>query len=78
MLHDCVVFFGMHPGLHEGFLWKKSKENGQYLKRKFVLAEKEFTLSYYNKENVRSSALWMKASPKPSKSSAVNSKTSPR
>lgn len=47
-------FFGMHPGLYEGMLWKKSKENGQYLKRKFVLAEREFTLSYYNKENVRS------------------------
>lgn len=38
-------------GLYEGMLWKKSKENGQFLKRKFVLAEREFTLSYYNKEN---------------------------
>lgn len=44
----------MHPGFHEGMLWKKSKETGQFLKRKFVLAEREFSLSYYNKENVSS------------------------
>lgn len=32
-------------------LWKKGKENTQFLKRKFVLSEREFTLTYYNKEN---------------------------
>uniref|UniRef100_A0A3Q2CAG2 ArfGAP with dual PH domains 2 n=1 Tax=Cyprinodon variegatus TaxID=28743 RepID=A0A3Q2CAG2_CYPVA len=34
-----------------GLLWKKGKENMQFLKRKFVLSEREFTLSYYNKED---------------------------
>ncbi|XP_008327907.1 arf-GAP with dual PH domain-containing protein 2 [Cynoglossus semilaevis] len=38
-------------GFHEGFLWKKGKEKTQFLKRKFVLSEQEFTLTYYNKEN---------------------------
>ncbi|XP_061604438.1 arf-GAP with dual PH domain-containing protein 1 isoform X5 [Phyllopteryx taeniolatus] len=38
-------------GFYEGMLWKKGKENTQFLKRKFVLSEREFTLSYYNKEN---------------------------
>ncbi|XP_019744277.1 arf-GAP with dual PH domain-containing protein 1 [Hippocampus comes] len=38
-------------GFYEGILWKKGKENTQFLKRKFVLSEREFTLAYYNKEN---------------------------
>ncbi|XP_008284779.1 arf-GAP with dual PH domain-containing protein 2 isoform X3 [Stegastes partitus] len=38
-------------GFYEGMLWKKGKENTQFLKRKFVLSEREFTLMYYNKEN---------------------------
>ncbi|XP_067472233.1 arf-GAP with dual PH domain-containing protein 2 isoform X1 [Thunnus thynnus] len=38
-------------GFFEGMLWKKGKENTQFLKRKFVLSEREFTLTYYNKEN---------------------------
>ncbi|XP_042361630.1 arf-GAP with dual PH domain-containing protein 2 isoform X1 [Plectropomus leopardus] len=38
-------------GFYEGMLWKKGKENTQFLKRKFVLSEREFTLSYYNKED---------------------------
>nr|XP_019958387.1 PREDICTED: arf-GAP with dual PH domain-containing protein 2-like [Paralichthys olivaceus] len=38
-------------GFYEGWLWKKGKENTQFLKRKFVLSEREFTLTYYNKEN---------------------------
>ncbi|XP_068434662.1 arf-GAP with dual PH domain-containing protein 2 isoform X2 [Clinocottus analis] len=38
-------------GFYEGVLWKKGKENTQFLKRKFVLSEREFTLIYYNKEN---------------------------
>ncbi|CAJ1076601.1 arf-GAP with dual PH domain-containing protein 2 [Xyrichtys novacula] len=38
-------------GFYEGFLWKKGKDNTQFLKRKFVLSEREFTLIYYNKEN---------------------------
>ncbi|XP_022608232.1 arf-GAP with dual PH domain-containing protein 2-like isoform X2 [Seriola dumerili] len=38
-------------GFYEGMLWKKGKENTQFLKRKFVLSEREFTLTYFNKEN---------------------------
>ncbi|KAM6966316.1 arf-GAP with dual PH domain-containing protein 2 [Tautogolabrus adspersus] len=38
-------------GFYEGRLWKKGKDNTQFLKRKFVLSEREFTLTYYNKEN---------------------------
>ncbi|KAM7386745.1 hypothetical protein PAMA_009392 [Pampus argenteus] len=38
-------------GFYEGMLWKKGKENMQFLKRKFVLSEREFTLTYYNREN---------------------------
>ncbi|XP_071386794.1 arf-GAP with dual PH domain-containing protein 2 isoform X1 [Centroberyx affinis] len=38
-------------GFHEGMLWKKGKENTHFLKRKFVLSEREFTLAYFNKDN---------------------------
>ncbi|KAK2833564.1 hypothetical protein Q5P01_017453 [Channa striata] len=38
-------------GFYEGMLWKKGKENTQFLKRKFVLSDREFTLTYYNKED---------------------------
>lgn len=38
-------------GFYEGMLWKKGKENSQFLKRKFVLSEREFTLVYYNKDD---------------------------
>ncbi|KAL6102809.1 adap2 [Pungitius sinensis] len=38
-------------GFYEGMLWKKGKDNAQFLKRKFVLSDREFTLTYYNKEN---------------------------
>ncbi|XP_064842962.1 arf-GAP with dual PH domain-containing protein 1-like isoform X3 [Oncorhynchus masou masou] len=38
-------------GFYEGMLWKKGKEKGQFQRRKFVLSEKEFTLSYFNKED---------------------------
>ncbi|XP_024127132.1 arf-GAP with dual PH domain-containing protein 2 [Oryzias melastigma] len=38
-------------GFFEGMLWKKGKENTQFLKRKFVLSEREFTLTYYNKDD---------------------------
>ncbi|XP_023250932.1 arf-GAP with dual PH domain-containing protein 2-like isoform X1 [Seriola lalandi dorsalis] len=44
-------FVGLIPGFYEGMLWKKGKENTQFLKRKFVLSEREFTLTYFNKEN---------------------------
>ena len=51
-------FLELNPGFYEGMLWKKGKENTQFLKRKFVLSEREFTLTYYNKENVSSLQLW--------------------
>ncbi|XP_026181863.1 arf-GAP with dual PH domain-containing protein 2 isoform X1 [Mastacembelus armatus] len=38
-------------GFYEGILWKKGKDNMQFLKRKFVLSDREFTLTYYNKED---------------------------
>ncbi|XP_028311423.1 arf-GAP with dual PH domain-containing protein 1 isoform X2 [Gouania willdenowi] len=38
-------------GLYEGKLLKKGKNKPQFLSRKFVLSEKEFTLLYYNKDN---------------------------
>ncbi|XP_061893282.1 arf-GAP with dual PH domain-containing protein 2-like isoform X3 [Entelurus aequoreus] len=38
-------------GFYEGMLWKKGKVKSQFLKRKFVLSEPDFTLLYYNKEN---------------------------
>ncbi|XP_041867823.1 arf-GAP with dual PH domain-containing protein 2 [Melanotaenia boesemani] len=38
-------------GVCEGMLWKKGKGNTQFLKRKFVLSERKFTLVYYNKED---------------------------
>uniref|UniRef100_A0A3Q3EWQ6 ArfGAP with dual PH domains 2 n=1 Tax=Labrus bergylta TaxID=56723 RepID=A0A3Q3EWQ6_9LABR len=34
-----------------GILWKKGRDNSHFLKRKFMLSEREFTLTYYNKEN---------------------------
>uniref|UniRef100_A0A3B4GAN2 Arf-GAP with dual PH domain-containing protein 2-like n=1 Tax=Pundamilia nyererei TaxID=303518 RepID=A0A3B4GAN2_9CICH len=40
-------------GFYEGILLKKGKDNTQFLKRKFVLSEREFTLSYYNKEDTK-------------------------
>lgn len=38
--------------MFEGMLLKKGRDNKTYLKRKFVLSEREFTLTYYNKEDV--------------------------
>ncbi|KAL0993086.1 hypothetical protein UPYG_G00103040 [Umbra pygmaea] len=38
-------------GFYEGNLWKKGKDKAEFQRRKFVLSEKEFTLSYYNKED---------------------------
>uniref|UniRef100_A0A1A8N0Y8 ArfGAP with dual PH domains 2 n=2 Tax=Nothobranchius pienaari TaxID=704102 RepID=A0A1A8N0Y8_9TELE len=38
-------------GFYEGILWKKGKNNMQFQKRKFILSEREFTLTYYNKQD---------------------------
>ncbi|KAG2460718.1 ADAP2 protein, partial [Polypterus senegalus] len=37
-------------GSHQGFLWKRGKENSQFLRRKFILSMDDYTLKYYNKE----------------------------
>ncbi|XP_067086976.1 arf-GAP with dual PH domain-containing protein 2 [Osmerus mordax] len=42
---------GYTTGFYEGMLLKKGKVNGQYLKRKFILSQAEFTLTYHNKED---------------------------
>ncbi|CAN9505684.1 unnamed protein product [Ophioblennius macclurei] len=36
-------------GYREGFLWKRGRDNGQYLSRKFILSEREGVLKYFNK-----------------------------
>lgn len=54
-------------GYREGFLWKRGRDNGQYLSRRFILSEREGVLKYFNKHDVslrppRSSfhRLWVK------------------
>uniref|UniRef100_A0A5F8G5D5 ArfGAP with dual PH domains 2 n=1 Tax=Monodelphis domestica TaxID=13616 RepID=A0A5F8G5D5_MONDO len=37
-------------GNREGLLWKRGRDNGQYLRRKFVLLTREGLLKYYTKE----------------------------
>lgn len=39
-------------GYREGFLWKRGRDNGQYLNRKFILSEREGVLKYFNKHDV--------------------------
>ncbi|XP_078094536.1 arf-GAP with dual PH domain-containing protein 1-like [Mustelus asterias] len=39
-------------GYREGFLWKRGRDNGQFLNRKFVLSEAEGTLKYFAKTDV--------------------------
>uniref|UniRef100_A0A8C6MA46 ArfGAP with dual PH domains 1 n=1 Tax=Nothobranchius furzeri TaxID=105023 RepID=A0A8C6MA46_NOTFU len=40
-------------GYREGFLWKRGRDNGQFLSRKFVLTEREGALKYFNKQDAR-------------------------
>ncbi|XP_072299399.1 arf-GAP with dual PH domain-containing protein 1-like [Eucyclogobius newberryi] len=40
-------------GYREGFLWKRGRDNGQYLSRKFILSEREGVLKYFNKNDAR-------------------------
>lgn len=44
----------MNSGFYEGYLWKKGKDKNVFLERKFILEERGFSLSYYNKDNVSS------------------------
>ncbi|XP_015356662.1 arf-GAP with dual PH domain-containing protein 2 isoform X9 [Marmota marmota marmota] len=38
------------PGNREGILWKRGKDNAQFLRRRFVLLAREGLLKYYTKE----------------------------
>uniref|UniRef100_A0A8C9R690 ArfGAP with dual PH domains 2 n=1 Tax=Scleropages formosus TaxID=113540 RepID=A0A8C9R690_SCLFO len=38
-------------GYYEGMLWKKGKDKKQFLKRRFLLSQKDFTLKYFTKED---------------------------
>ncbi|XP_023700203.1 arf-GAP with dual PH domain-containing protein 1 [Paramormyrops kingsleyae] len=40
-------------GYREGFLWKRGRDNGQFLSRKFILSEREGILKYFNKHDAR-------------------------
>ncbi|KAK7134179.1 hypothetical protein R3I93_017552 [Phoxinus phoxinus] len=40
-------------GYREGFLWKRGRDNGQFLSRKFILSEREGALKYFNKHDAR-------------------------
>ncbi|XP_053132214.1 arf-GAP with dual PH domain-containing protein 1 isoform X4 [Hemicordylus capensis] len=47
-------------GYREGFLWKRGRDNGQFLSRKFVLSEREGALKYYNKNDAKEPKAVMK------------------
>uniref|UniRef100_A0A2K6C5W4 ArfGAP with dual PH domains 2 n=1 Tax=Macaca nemestrina TaxID=9545 RepID=A0A2K6C5W4_MACNE len=59
--NDCLTLGGRggritrsgdrdHPGNREGFLWKRGRDNSQFLRRRFVLLAREGLLKYYTKE----------------------------
>lgn len=39
-------------GVKEGILWKRGRDNGQFLLRKFLLSEREGCLKYFTKQDV--------------------------
>ncbi|CAJ1081261.1 arf-GAP with dual PH domain-containing protein 1-like [Xyrichtys novacula] len=47
-------------GYREGFLWKRGRDNGQFLSRKFILYEREGALKYFNKQDARDPKAVMK------------------
>ncbi|XP_067333102.1 arf-GAP with dual PH domain-containing protein 1-like isoform X3 [Channa argus] len=47
-------------GYREGFLWKRGRDSGQYLSRKFILSEREGVLKYFNKHDAREPKAIMK------------------
>uniref|UniRef100_A0A8C6NS62 ArfGAP with dual PH domains 2 n=1 Tax=Nothobranchius furzeri TaxID=105023 RepID=A0A8C6NS62_NOTFU len=49
--NDCNNNTVVTDCFYEGILWKKGKNNMQFQKRKFILSEREFTLTYYNKQD---------------------------
>lgn len=44
-------------GYREGFLWKRGRDNGQFMSRKFVLTEREGALKYFNRIDVSVAAM---------------------
>ncbi|XP_062030787.1 arf-GAP with dual PH domain-containing protein 2 [Lepus europaeus] len=42
------------PGNREGILWKRGRDNAQFLRRRFVLLAREGVLKYYTKEEGKS------------------------
>lgn len=50
LFFSCDVLPG--AGYREGFLWKRGRDNGQYLSRRFILSEREGVLKYFNKNDV--------------------------
>lgn len=40
------------PDVFESTLWKKGRDNKQFLRRIFVLSQMDFTLRYFTKEDV--------------------------
>uniref|UniRef100_A0A452GRN5 PH domain-containing protein n=1 Tax=Gopherus agassizii TaxID=38772 RepID=A0A452GRN5_9SAUR len=47
-------------GYREGLLWKRGRDNGQFLSRKFVLSEREGALKYFNKNDAKEPKAIMK------------------
>uniref|UniRef100_A0A5F5PKL2 ArfGAP with dual PH domains 1 n=1 Tax=Equus caballus TaxID=9796 RepID=A0A5F5PKL2_HORSE len=47
-------------GYREGFLWKRGRDNGQFLSRKFVLTEREGALKYFNRNDAKEPKAVMK------------------
>ncbi|KAK3520220.1 hypothetical protein QTP70_019362 [Hemibagrus guttatus] len=47
-------------GYREGFLWKRGRDNGQFLNRKFILSEREGAMKYFNKHDAREPKALMK------------------
>ncbi|XP_025779022.1 arf-GAP with dual PH domain-containing protein 1 [Puma concolor] len=42
-----------NAGYREGSLWKRGRDNGQFLSRKFVLTEREGSLKYFNRNDAK-------------------------
>ncbi|MGH0144917.1 UNVERIFIED_CONTAM: hypothetical protein FKN15_039607 [Acipenser sinensis] len=57
-LADSTRFGGQR--YREGFLWKRGRDNGQFLSRKFILSEREGALKYFNKHDAREPKAIMK------------------
>ena len=53
--HLFYSFDATNTDVFESTLWKKGKDNKQFLKRVFLLSRKDFTLRYFIKEDVSSS-----------------------